>query len=161
MVDRAKRRFFTRREPVSDKPLLPWLKDHARFTDQCSRCAECVKACETQIIVSGDGGFPQIDFSQGECTFCYQCAERCPENLFVAKQNSPWDAKASINAQCLALQNVECRACAESCEQSAIVFQLAVGRVAQPKLNTELCNGCGACVATCPTSSILVRYDSV
>ncbi|GAK87860.1 ferredoxin-type protein NapF [Vibrio ponticus] len=38
----------------------------------------------------------------------------------------------------------------------AIQFRLEVGRVAQPNLDTTLCNGCGACVAICPTSSINV-----
>ncbi len=160
MVDLARRRLFTRKANSEDSLFLPWLSEPARFTDLCTQCGKCVTACETQIIVKGDGGFPQVDFSIDECTFCYQCAQSCPEHLFVAQEQSPWQARASINNQCLAEQNVECRACGESCEQMAITFELAVGRVAQPRLSLEQCNGCGACVSICPTASIKVSNVS-
>ncbi|OLQ90360.1 ferredoxin-type protein NapF [Vibrio panuliri] len=156
MVDLSRRRLFTRKAARNDTLRLPWLNAPARFTDQCTQCGECLKACDTQIIVKGDGGFPQVDFSIDECTFCYQCASACPEPLFAAEQNEPWQAKAVINEQCLAQQNVECRSCGEMCDSMAIQFRLEVGRVAQPTLETNQCNGCGACVSVCPTSSINV-----
>ncbi|MBA5761713.1 ferredoxin-type protein NapF [Vibrio sp. 404] len=156
MVDLSRRRLFTRKTASEDTLRLPWLNTPKFFTDLCTQCGECLKACETQIIVKGDGGFPQVDFTIDECTFCYQCADACPEPLFLSKQEAPWQAKASINEQCLAQRNVECRSCSEMCESVAIQFQLEVGRVAQPKLDTQLCNGCGACVSVCPTLSINV-----
>ncbi|WP_194437728.1 ferredoxin-type protein NapF [Vibrio fluminensis] len=156
MVDLSRRRLFTRNVVQDDAVRLPWLSAPEQFTDLCTQCGECLKACETQIVVKGDGGFPKVDFTIDECTFCYQCAEACPESLFADQQETPWRAKAAISNQCLAQQNVECRSCGEMCDSMAIQFRLEVGRVAQPNLDPNLCNGCGACVAVCPTSSINV-----
>ena len=156
MVDLSRRRLFTRNAASNETLHLPWLKTPNFFTDLCSQCGECLKACEENIIIKGDGGFPQVNFSISECTFCYQCADVCPAHLFTAKDEPAWQAKAKINDQCLAQQNVECRSCGEMCETIAIRFHLEVGRVAQPTVNTELCNGCGACVSVCPTSAINV-----
>ncbi|MEZ8101039.1 ferredoxin-type protein NapF [Vibrio bivalvicida] len=156
MVDLAKRRLFSKRLVDDNTIRLPWLVNSAEFTDLCTRCGKCSEVCETNIIIKGDGGFPQIDFSRGECTFCYQCADVCPEPLFADKQSLPWNAKASINEACLAKQNVECRSCGDMCDTMAIKFRLEIGKVAQPKIELDECTGCGACVAVCPTSSINV-----
>lgn len=158
MVDLAKRRFLTRRKIDNDLVRLPWLKDAESFTHECTRCGDCSEACETQIIVKGDGGFPIIDFSKGECTFCYRCAEACPEQLFTAVEQRPWNAKAEIQQSCLAHQQVECRSCGDMCEPMAIQFKLSAGRVAMPTVNLEDCNGCGACVAVCPSTAILIEH---
>ncbi|EGU38256.1 ferredoxin-type protein [Vibrio ichthyoenteri ATCC 700023] len=156
MVDLSRRRLFKRNTRLETAARLPWLSEPNRFIDLCSQCGECVNACETKIIVKGDGGFPTVDFSIDECTFCYQCAQACPESLFNEQSSEAWNAKASINEHCLATQNVECRACGDMCEPMAIQFVYQVGSVAQPTIDTNQCNGCGACVAVCPTSSINV-----
>lgn len=156
MVDLAKRRLFSRTKVDESTIRLPWVADSTRFTDLCTRCGKCAEACETQIITKGDGGFPTVDFRVDECTFCYQCAAVCPEPIFLDKQAQPWNAKAAINTRCLAQQNVECRSCGDMCETMAIRFKLEVGKVAQPIIEFDDCNGCGACVAVCPTSSINV-----
>ncbi|NVD07931.1 ferredoxin-type protein NapF [Vibrio sp. JPW-9-11-11] len=160
MVDLTKRRWFKANQPQDTFSRLPWLKAAQSFTDICTRCGQCADHCDANIIIKGDGGFPQIDFSLGECTFCYQCATACPEPLFIAKEAQPWALKASINESCLAQQNVECRSCGDMCEPMAIQFRLAIGKVAQPHIEIDTCNGCGACVAACPTASISVS-DSV
>lgn len=98
-----------------------------------------------------------MDFQQGECTFCYQCADACPEPLFLPKTEPAWHARAVIDDRCLAMQNVDCRSCGDSCEPFAISFKLAVGRVAQPQIDTNSCTGCGACVSVCPTSAITIK----
>ncbi|KJF97513.1 ferredoxin-type protein NapF [Photobacterium leiognathi] len=162
MVDRSRRQLFTRRSQPS-LPRLPWLKNDAEFTDICSRCERCIKACETNILVKGDGGFPQVDFSQGEgeCTFCYQCADVCPEPLFLAQTEQPWATTATINEGCMASNNIECRSCGDMCEPQAIQFQLQVGKVAMPTVSSDDCNGCGACVSGCPVSAItMTRVDA-
>ncbi|MCW8334945.1 ferredoxin-type protein NapF [Vibrio paucivorans] len=154
MVDLSRRRLFKRKVVNSGQLCLPWVKDPSHFTNDCTRCGKCVENCETNIIVNGDGGFPTIDFSIGECTFCYQCAIACPESLFKQEDTAPWQAVATINNKCLSQQNIECRSCGDMCDSMAIQFKLEVGKVAQPHINLDECNGCGACVAVCPTSSI-------
>ncbi|MGB1975225.1 MAG: ferredoxin-type protein NapF [Vibrio toranzoniae] len=156
MVDLSKRRLFSRRQVDSSQIRLPWINNLKSFTDDCTRCGKCIENCETKIIIVGDGGFPTVDFSIDECTFCYQCADVCPEPIFKPKHEKPWQAKAQISDQCLAQQNVECRSCGDMCEPMAIQFQLRAGSVALPKIKLDECSGCGACVAVCPTSAILV-----
>ncbi|MCY9824621.1 MULTISPECIES: ferredoxin-type protein NapF [Vibrio] len=156
MVDLSKRRLFSRKKVDSSQIRLPWIHNLESFVDDCTRCGKCIESCETKIIIVGDGGFPTVDFSIDECTFCYQCADVCPEPIFKPKQGEPWQAKARISDKCLAQQNVECRSCGDMCEPMAIQFQLRAGSVALPKIELDECSGCGACVAVCPTSAILV-----
>ncbi|MEZ8930181.1 MULTISPECIES: ferredoxin-type protein NapF [unclassified Vibrio] len=156
MVDLSRRRLFSRRKVDSSQIRLPWIKSLESFADDCTRCGKCIESCETHIIIVGDGGFPTVDFSKDECTFCYQCANVCPEPIFKPEEETPWLAKATISDKCLAQQNVECRSCGDMCEPMAIQFQLRAGSVALPKIELDECSGCGACVAVCPTSAILV-----
>jgi ferredoxin-type protein NapF len=156
VVDLSRRRLFARKTQQDNSLRLPWIAKPTQFTDDCTRCGKCVEACETKIIIKSDGGFPAVDFSIDECTFCYQCANVCPEPLFLSETEQPWQAKASITDSCLAKQNVECRSCGDMCDPMAIRFKLELGKVAQPNLDLDECNGCGACVSVCPTSSINV-----
>ncbi|WP_341665555.1 ferredoxin-type protein NapF [Vibrio sp.] len=157
MVDLSKRHFFFQDKSEGALLDLPWLARPASFTDICTRCSKCLNACETQIIVLGDGGFPKVDFSRGECTFCHQCVDVCSEPLFRSTAEQAWAEKAVVNPTCLAKQNIECRSCSDSCESMAITFKTTLGKVAQPTLNAAACNTCGACVSVCPASSIEVK----
>ncbi|MCE0558811.1 ferredoxin-type protein NapF [Motilimonas sp. E26] len=150
--DQLKRRFL--RGQGASLTELPWLDKSRVFIDDCTRCGKCVDACETKVIVKGDGGFPTIDFSRGECTFCQQCAIACPEPLFDLSQRSPWQLSATIQETCLANQQVYCRSCSEHCDQQAISFK--PGLSATPEIDLANCSGCGACVAPCPVSAITV-----
>ena len=160
MFDRSRRRLLTRRRKP-DLQRMPWVIDEETFTDTCTRCNKCINACETQIIAKGDGGFPTVDFQRGECTFCYRCAEACPEPLFQPQSEQPWPLVAQVNEGCLAHQNIECRSCGDACEVMAIRFKLQLGGVAKPELDTSVCTGCGGCVSVCPASAItMVNHNN-
>ena len=163
-IDHSKRGLFRR---FSNKnkihPLiqqrLPWVKNEASFVSKCTQCEQCITACEEEIIVKGDGGFPIVDFTKGECSFCEGCAQSCPENLFDLTVAPAFSHKISINESCLAKKSVECRSCSDMCETQAIRFQLVLGSAAQPQINLDVCNGCGGCVAACPTSAISMTLE--
>lgn len=133
----------------------PWA-DLANFLQKCTACGECISACETAIIVKGAGGYPEIDFTQGknECTFCQACVKSCPEAVFRSLEEEPWQHKVEVQPSCIAQLGAECRSCQDSCESRAIRFKREIGRVPTPIIDLANCNGCGACLNTCPSQSI-------
>lgn len=134
----------------------PWAGgDEAKFIKSCERCGECIKVCPETILEKGRGGFPQVNFQQGECTFCGLCVERCPNDTLQKTDEPPWQLKAHIEAHCLTKRGIICVTCRDSCEVEAIHFQQA--RVPLPEINLETCNGCGACYQTCPVTAITIR----
>lgn len=138
-------------EPLASANRPPWT-DHT-FTDLCSRCGDCIDACPEGILFKGDGGFPQIGFSDEGCTFCQACVEACPEPVFdLARAAFQW--RARIQDHCMAHANIHCQTCQDACETRAITFLPQIGQVPTPRINTDDCTGCGACVAVCPQDAI-------
>nr|WP_083483069.1 ferredoxin-type protein NapF [Thauera sp. 63] len=140
-------------------PRPPWAREERDFISSCTRCDACIDACPTAILVRADGGFPAVDFSRGECTFCGDCVTHCAPRALLrpAEGDAPWSFKASIGQACLAAAGVECRVCGETCPAGAIRFRPRIGGVALPQLEAEACTGCGACFAPCPTRAIVVQ----
>jgi len=140
-------------------PRPPWAREERDFISSCTRCDACIDACPTAILVRADGGFPAVDFSRGECTFCGDCVTHCAPRALLrpAEGDAPWSFKASIGQACLAAAGVECRVCGENCPVGAIRFRPRIGGVALPQLEAEACTGCGACFAPCPTRAIVVQ----
>lgn len=141
----------------------PWSVDESAFVAGCTRCHDCIAVCETQILVRGDGGFPEVKFAHGECTFCQKCVDVCKQLIFRPHlgegAEAAWQHKIEIQANCLAFNSVECRACEDNCEVRAIRFKREIGGVAKPYLHLEHCNGCGACLSICPVSAVKILRD--
>jgi ferredoxin-type protein NapF len=157
MVDASRRGFLRGRPRPRAEIRPPWALPEATFGERCTRCGDCLKACPQGILVTGDGGFPTVDFSRGECTFCGDCLSACqPAALVRQEQQAPWPYKALIGDACLAARHVECRVCADFCDARAIRFTPRLGGIPPPLLDPELCTGCGACVAPCPTTAIRI-----
>ncbi|MGS0696898.1 ferredoxin-type protein NapF [Shewanella sp. 0m-4] len=154
-INQSRRRLFNRKKMNAIRP--PWIKQSIEFTDECTRCDKCISACETQIIIKGDGGFPEIDFKIDECTFCKKCADACLEPIFEATDTTPWQMTAVIQDSCMAYQGIWCQSCKDACDPRAISFTLAIGKAPVPKIDLDACNGCGACVAPCPSTAIIVK----
>ncbi|MBO2659009.1 ferredoxin-type protein NapF [Shewanella algae] len=157
-MDLSRRHLFSRRKSNVVRP--PWSKPEAEFTDACTRCGACVDACETQVLIKGDGGFPELNFQRAECSFCQACVTRCAEPAFRPLSEAPWRLIAQFADNCLARQGIVCQSCKDACDERAIRFPPLLGATAQPVLDAERCSGCGACVAPCPASAIkLVEPD--
>ncbi|WP_019616679.1 ferredoxin-type protein NapF [Psychromonas ossibalaenae] len=150
-----KRSLFRSKSRIAVHNLPPWIEDAQGFINNCSKCADCISVCPEKILKKGDGGYPQIDFNLGECSFCGKCADSCNEQIFTDTAQTPWNKKAQISTQCLAAENIYCRSCGESCESLALTFKIGINAV--PQINTELCTGCGACVSPCPTQAIEIK----
>ncbi|QLB21017.1 ferredoxin-type protein NapF [Vespertiliibacter pulmonis] len=142
------------------QPIYPPWADITNFLQKCTQCNQCITACETQILIKGANGYPEIDFTQGkqECTFCQACVQSCPEPIFRSTDENAWQHKIEIKPNCLAKNGIECRSCQDNCEARAIKFKREIGKVSSPILALELCNGCGACLSTCPSQSITILH---
>jgi ferredoxin-type protein NapF len=156
MMNSINRRQFLRGATKNLSLRPPWALAEADFIQACNRCDACILACESQILLRGDGGFPQTDFRRGECTFCAACVHSCAQNAFgdCTTASNAWPYRVIISATCLAHKGVECRICGEVCETAAIRFQLTAKTVAQPVLNPDDCTLCGACIHACPVNAV-------
>lgn len=165
MTDPTSRRNFLRgRFSRRQGPLRPpWALEEQDFLNACTRCGECSRVCPTHVISTRDGGYPAIDFSEGECSFCGDCVAVCATGALKRQADgkapagvAPWQARAKIGEHCLAQQRVECRVCGEHCAAGAIRFSPVLGGPPLPTLDSARCTGCGACVSPCPTRAITV-----
>lgn len=138
--------------------LPPWAVDDMQFVKQCTRCSDCLFVCETKILTKGDGGFPVVEFDKGECSFCAKCVEVCKQPIFRPRSEKPWQHKIEISSACLTKHRIECRSCQDSCPMGAICFRLQIGSAAQPEVNLDACNGCGACLKSCPKRAIKISH---
>lgn len=136
----------------------PWSGEDSHFLVECIRCDACLPVCETRVLKRGQGGYPEVDFSKGECTFCYACAEACPQQLFHLRDSSPWEHTLFVSDSCLAYGHVECRSCQDSCESQAITFSPSLKGISAPHLNRSACTACGACISGCPVSALTMRH---
>lgn len=157
-VSQSRRAFLTGSSPASSvlrQP--PWTGDD--YTDLCSRCGDCLKVCPEQVLVAGDGGFPELVFRGDGCTFCEQCVNACPEPVFdLTRVAFSW--RAAIGDRCLPLHGIHCQSCQDACEPRAIGFRPRLGGPPEPSVATEVCTGCGACVALCPEDAITLDEPS-
>lgn len=150
----------------------PWALQEDFFIDQCTRCHECVSACEENIIIVGDGNFPEIDFNRGECTFCEACLDTCEPNALLKQalpnqvlsnkeMNKPFYFDITIDDSCLAKQKTHCQSCKDVCDPRAITMlwpkNVSFGAIQTPEINIEDCTSCGACISTCPSQSITIN----
>ncbi len=168
-VNRSRRQWLLGRAHKNiEAHRLPWLVNNDSFVDDCTLCGKCIQACPENIIVKGDGGFPEIDFHRGDCQFCYECASVCVDVNFYPRSKAPWTLKAVISNEvhthqntCLVNQSVMCQTCKDFCEFDAITLVQSVGHVARPKVDTALCSGCGACVSACPSQAISMASEGI
>ena len=177
MIDPRRRLFLRGRVAEAAAPQAPavqrppWAVAEERFTQLCVRCHACIEDCPADVLKIGDGGFPEVDFHAQGCDFCGACEAACePQALNRAAAEAGQGAstpaawpgwQVQIGPQCLALQKVECRMCADACEPRAIRFQPALGGISQMVLNLAACTACGECVGVCPVGAAgMVRGDA-
>lgn len=124
------------------------------FTNKCTGCGKCIVVCPQNIVISGSGGYPEVDFRRGECTFCELCIDHCPEDALLHSVQPPWQLQLIVSDGCLAKRQVVCQTCGDACETQAISFTLRAGSVATPRIEQHDCTGCGACIAACPENAL-------
>ena len=167
IADPSKRRLFRGRVKTESVMRLPWIINEDDFTQGCDQCQDCIQACDSNIIVQDELGFPKIDFSRGECTSCDKCIESCPQPLFsssFAKNNTeiniqkPWPVTIDISDKCLAKNNIYCQSCRDECERNIIKFNYLDSSIPKPSIIELDCSQCGACLSSCPQGAITFNF---
>ncbi len=119
----------------------------------CDFCEDCLNVCDAgalkKLPLSGD--LPANNNNSNKREALSESADEASSESFLP----PWHIKASIDLNnCFSMNATICRSCGESCDDEAIKFNLKLGGIAEPVLNTETCTGCGACLSVCPVQAV-------
>jgi ferredoxin-type protein NapF len=130
----------------------------------CDFCGACERACAPRAL---DRAAAEARLDRAAEAPLDRAAEARPDS--AAAQNRPaatlaraaWPGwQAHIAPNCLALNQIECRVCADACDARAIRFRPAPGGISQMRLDPAACTACGLCVSVCPAGAItLSRRD--
>jgi polyferredoxin len=152
----------------------PGALEEKEFLKRCVKCGECMKVCITNglqpaFLESGFEGIwsPLLIPKMGYCEYrCTLCGQVCPTGA-IKKIDMEEKAKVKIGLamidknRCLPYAHaMPCIVCEEVCPtpKKAVWFEKASVKdrngkekaIQQPRVDLELCIGCGICEAKCP-----------
>ena len=142
--------------PESQYPRPPWARDNAVFLTLCTGCNQCVEACPQKVLkVSeelepGLNGLPVLSLDHNICDLCGSCAKTCETGALSLLNGNMHQAVAEFNNHCESGYGQPCRMCVEACELGA----LSVEKNQKPKVDANLCTGCGKCGLSCYSRAI-------
>lgn len=153
-------------EDDEDNPLPsmpPGAITRKRFQSHCVGCGLCIAKCTGGVLKAsvkqyGLAGFmqPYLDYKSGFCSFtCKECSDICPTGALVPmtleeKQTTRVGLAQFTGSRCVACKlDQDCGACGEHCPVGAIVMT-PFRNTKIPRINEDLCIGCGACQHICP-----------
>lgn len=152
---------YKRKTPLSP----PGSVSHAHFLQHCTSCHLCVTKCPSHVLKPalleyGLGGIiqPMMDFEKGFCNFdCTVCCDVCPNGAIKPltveqKHKTQMGRVVFIEENCIvARKNTSCGACSEHCPTQAVAMVPYKDGLTIPKVDPEICVGCGGCEYVCPT----------
>jgi ferredoxin len=144
--------------------LPPGAKSLAHFQHHCTACQLCVTNCPEQVLrpsitQHGLAGFlqPYQDFEVGFCSYnCSDCSRICPTGaitpISIEDRKTVRTGKAKFfRGRCVVFTNgTSCGACNEHCPTQAVHMVPWKNGLTIPKVDADLCIGCGGCEYICP-----------
>ena len=143
------------------------------FKQNCTGCYACVAACPGDVIKPatfeyGPDGIllPTLKYNGHFCGYeCNACSSACPSGalspLTLKQKKRTAIGKAIYMAgKCIVFQaGTDCGACDEHCPTKAITMVPVPGKsfLYYPKLNRDLCIGCGGCEYICPQNPKAIK----
>ena len=135
-----------------------------RFKDLCTGCHLCVVQCPTQILKPAglQYGFdfmlrPYMSFNNKYCNYsCIVCSQVCPTDAIrpISEERKKviqvGIAEFYLDLCIVKTEENDCGACSEHCSTQAVHMVPYKGTLTIPKVEPELCIGCGGCESICP-----------
>jgi ferredoxin len=154
-----------RKDSISPRAVMPpGAMNLEHFSSKCTACQLCVSNCPGRVLKPaaleyGAGGFlqPHLDFSSGMCEYeCNNCSNICPNGALIPqklenKKRLQIGLAKYYSERCVVVTDrTYCGACAEHCPTGAVHMVDWEEGLTIPKVEQELCIGCGACEYICP-----------
>ncbi|WP_459190140.1 4Fe-4S dicluster domain-containing protein [Parabacteroides sp. APC149_11_2_Y6] len=149
-----------------------------RFKDKCTGCHLCVTRCPSQVLRPAglEYGFdyllrPRLAYVSSYCNYeCTVCADVCPVEAIkpISKEEKMTTqvgiATFFINRCIVKTEGTDCGACSEHCPTQAVHMVPYEGTLTIPKVDPDLCIGCGGCESICPVRpmrAIIIKANEV
>jgi ferredoxin len=156
----------------------PGARPEEEFLQLCVRCGECMKVCLTgglqpTLLEAGLEGLwsprlvPRMGYCEYNCTLCGQvCPTQAIRRLLPDEKKKLRIGLAVIDpSRCLPYAfQTNCIVCEEHCptprkaiwfeEKEVLTHAGERRRVKQPRVDIELCIGCGICETKCPVQDL-------
>ena len=149
-----------------------------RFKDLCIGCHLCVVKCPLFLLKPAglQYGFdymlkPYMSYETKYCDYtCVICSQVCPTDaikpISVEKKKVIQIGIAEFNIDLCVVktEGTDCGACSEHCPSLAVHMIPHTGTLTIPKVEPELCIGCGGCESICPVRpvrAIIVKSNPV
>lgn len=159
---------YKRMAPLSP----PGSVGHTHLLQHCTSCHLCVAKCPSHVLKPafleyGLGGFmqPMMDFEKGFCNFdCTVCGEVCPNGAIKSltveqKHKTQMGRVVFIKENCIVERDhTSCGACSEHCPTQAVAMVSYKDGLTIPKVDPEICVGCGGCEYVCPAKPYKAIY---
>ena len=136
----------------------------ARFKNYCTGCHLCVVHCPSRVLKPAGFRYglsyllnPYMSYENSFCNYaCTVCSEVCPTHAIqpiTVEQKKVIQigvANFYIDKCVVKTEGTDCGACSEHCPTQAVHMIPYDGTITIPKVEPELCVGCGGCESICP-----------
>ncbi len=164
----GRKKVYRRKTAISP----PGSKSAEHLLKHCTACHLCVSKCPSHILKPafmeyGLGGImqPVMNFEKGFCNFdCTVCSEICPNGAILPltkkeKHLTQVGKVVFIPHNCIVVtEETNCGACSEHCPTQAVTMKPYKNGLTVPKVNPDICVGCGGCEFICPVRPFRAIY---